>query len=106
MQQKRKDGLTATRVRIEGQVQGVGFRHWTLLQATTLGLEGWVRNRTEGWVEAVFLGPEDRVNAMLKLCYKGPALSRVTSVQKAGYRQGPNEPEVTPGFGFKTRDTL
>ena len=101
-----KDGTKSVRVRIEGQVQKVGFRHWTLIQASQLNLEGWVRNRSEGWVEAVFIGPEARVNEMIKLCYKGPSMSRVTSVKSAPYRQGPNEPEIHSGYGFRTKDTL
>jgi acylphosphatase len=106
MIQPRKDGLVAKRLIVEGQVQGVGFRHWLILQAVTLGLDGWVRNREEGFVEAVLLGPEERVKAMMKLCYKGPELSRVTSVRSAPYRQGANQPEVVKGYGFKARDTL
>lgn len=106
MQRDDKDGNKALRVRIEGQVQKVGFRHWTLIQASQLNIEGWVRNRREGWVEAVFIGSQARVDEMVKLCYRGPAMSRVTSVKTAPYRIGPNEPEIHKGFGFRTKEDL
>ena len=48
------------RVRLEGHVQGVGFRYWTERAATDLGLDGWVRNRRDGGVEAVFSGGAGR----------------------------------------------
>ncbi|PCI36706.1 MAG: acylphosphatase [Rhodospirillaceae bacterium] len=64
----------------QGRVQGVWFRAWTAEKATALGLNGWVRNRTDGTVEAVFSGPEDKVDAMLKKAKKGPLLARVDRV--------------------------
>ena len=75
--------MTARRivhVRISGLVQGVGFRAWTRHQAELHGLEGWTRNRRDGSVEAVFAGPPDLVDAMLKACRQGPRGSRVESV--------------------------
>ena len=67
-------------VGIRGRVQGVGFRAWTQHQAELHGLEGWVRNRRDGSVEAVFAGPPDAVDAMLKTCRQGPRGSRVEGV--------------------------
>ena len=58
-------------VLIHGRVQGVGFRAWTQHQAELHGLKGWVRNRRDGSVEAVFSGPADLVEVMLKACRKG-----------------------------------
>ncbi len=68
------------RVVIKGRVQGVGFRYWTQDQARHLGLDGWVRNRRDGSVEALFAGPEAAVREMLAACWRGPTFSRVTDV--------------------------
>ena len=72
----------AVRVLIEGRVQGVGFRYWMIERAGGLGLDGWVRNRRDGAVEAVFAGPADAVAAMLRHCHDGPAFARVTRVHE------------------------
>ena len=53
------------RVRIEGRVQGVGFRYWMEQAARDLGLDGWVRNRRDGGVEAMISGPPDTVAGMI-----------------------------------------
>lgn len=74
-----EDRRTVT-VRIEGRVQGVFFRAWTEETARTLGLDGWVRNRRDGSVEAVFSGPPAQVEAMLQRCAHGPRDAEVTSV--------------------------
>ncbi len=73
---------TAVRGLIEGRVQGVGFRYWMIERAGGLGLDGWVRNRRDGAVEAVFAGPADAVADMLRHCHDGPAFARVTRVQE------------------------
>lgn len=65
------------RVRIEGQVQGVGFRHWMLEQAAARGLSGWVRNRADGSLEALFNGPSHVVEAMVAACRQGPKTAKV-----------------------------
>ncbi|WP_375413225.1 acylphosphatase [uncultured Bradyrhizobium sp.] len=67
-------------VLIRGIVQGVGFRYWTRRTATARGLEGWVRNRRDGSVEALFAGPEQAVIDMIALCRRGPDAARVDSV--------------------------
>lgn len=67
---------------IHGRVQGVGFRAWTHHQADLHGLHGWVRNRRDGTVEAVFSGPEDAVSTMLKECLQGPGGASVESVEE------------------------
>lgn len=71
------EGLHAVRVRIEGRVQGVGFRVWVERTATGLGLAGWVRNRRDGGVEAAFSGAPGQVAIMLDLCRSGPRASTV-----------------------------
>ena len=67
-------------VTIRGRVQGVGYRAWVVHQAMTRDLEGWVRNRRDGSVEALFAGPEDVVSDMVMVCRRGPAYARVEAV--------------------------
>ncbi len=71
-------------VRIEGRVQGVGFRAFVEWNARELGLEGWVRNRRDGSVEAVFQGAAQGVADMLQRCRQGPPGSAVTRVEAIG----------------------
>jgi acylphosphatase len=68
-------------VLISGRVQGVWFRGWTQETARGLGLDGWVRNRRDGNVEAVFSGPSDSVARMLRLCGEGPPGAGVADVE-------------------------
>ena len=68
------------RVRIRGRVQGVWYRGWTVEEARRLGLSGWVRNRRDGSVEAVFSGPEHVVRAMIAFCRQGPPAALVREV--------------------------
>jgi acylphosphatase len=67
-------------IMIRGRVQGVGYRAWVDHEARRLGLQGWVRNRREGSVEAVFGGDENTVAEMIASCRKGPPSSRVDGV--------------------------
>jgi len=69
-------------VTIRGRVQGVGYRAWLEYQAITCGLEGWVRNRRDGSVEALFAGPPTVVGEMVALCRHGPPGARVESVSR------------------------
>jgi acylphosphatase len=73
-------GTAMRRVFVRGRVQGVGFRAWVAQTAVARGLAGWVRNRRDGSVEAVFVGPIDAVSAMIESCGQGPLVARVTSV--------------------------
>ena len=68
------------RVTIRGRVQGVGYRAWVEYQARGLGLQGWVRNRRDGSVEAVFEGAEEAVADMIASCRNGPPSARVDEV--------------------------
>ena len=65
---------------ISGRVQGVWFRASTVKTARSLGLEGWVRNRSDGRVEAVFEGPSDVVRRAVSWCHDGPPAARVEGV--------------------------
>jgi acylphosphatase len=69
-------------VTIRGRVQGVGYRYWVEQQATARGLEGWVRNRRDGSVEALFAGSADVVSDMIALCRRGPSSARVDAVRE------------------------
>jgi len=68
------------RVVIEGRVQGVWFRGWTIEQAAARGLAGWVRNLAGGGVEALFHGPAVTVDDMIAACHSGPPAAVVTRV--------------------------
>jgi acylphosphatase len=92
------DAITV-RVRISGRVQGVWYRGWTVDQARRLGLSGWVRNRRDGSVEAVFSGPEQAVRAAIELCRQGPPAARVREVTEQ-IETGPVEP------GFRQAPTV
>ncbi|KAK2974723.1 hypothetical protein RJ640_007150 [Escallonia rubra] len=77
--------LTKTvRVVIKGRVQGVFYRNWTIDNATDLGLKGWVRNRRDGSVEALFSGDSAKVEEMEQRCRRGPPVAMVTGLEDAG----------------------
>lgn len=68
-------------VTVRGRVQGVGYRAWVEQRARAVqDLEGWVRNRRDGSVEALFAGPADVVADMIAACRRGPSSARVESV--------------------------
>jgi acylphosphatase len=67
---------------IRGRVQGIGYRAWTEGTALERGVRGFVRNRRDGSVEALFIGPEPVVAAMIDLCRNGPPGARVDSVDQ------------------------
>jgi len=69
------------RIVITGRVQGVWFRGWMVGEAAARGINGWVRNRHDGAVEAVFSGPEATVEAMIEMCRVGPPAARVDAVK-------------------------
>ena len=67
---------------IRGRVQGVGYRAWTEYTALERGLAGWVRNRRDGSVEAVFSGPAEAVADMVDACRRGPRGARIDAVDE------------------------
>ena len=71
---------TEVQVEIRGRVQGVGYRAWLTQLAGTLGVRGWVRNRHDGWVEAVLSGEEAAVEPALVLMERGPPGARVEDI--------------------------
>jgi acylphosphatase len=67
-------------LRVEGRVQGVGFREACVDEARALGLRGWVRNRLDGSVEVLLQGPVDAVSRLQAWLHEGPPLARVDRV--------------------------
>ena len=91
--------MRAALVRVRGKVQGVWFRGWTEERARELGLAGWVRNRADGSVEALFSGTEAAVDQMVEDCRQGPPGAAVAAVEVA-------DGEVPASPGFRARETL
>jgi acylphosphatase len=81
------------RVVVRGRVQGVFFRDSARREAASRGLAGWVTNRDDGAVEAVFEGSEDDVEAMVRWCRSGPSRADVDDVEVSS-----EEPEGLEGF--------
>lgn len=71
----------ARRLCIYGRVQGVAYRAWAIETAERFGLAGWVRNRRDGSVEALIIGPEDAVTRMTEACRQGPPAARVERIE-------------------------
>jgi acylphosphatase len=69
--------MRRVRLTIHGRVHGVGFRAFVEREAAQRGLEGWVRNRRDGSVEALIVGAERVVDGMIEACRRGPASARV-----------------------------
>ena len=88
----------AIHVRIQGQVQRVWFRNWTVEEATKRNLRGWVRNRADGSVEAVFVGDDPKVRDMVAACRRGPPKAVVTRLIQFPGEYAPDETELPPGF--------
>ena len=72
--------MRALNLRISGRVQGVGYRAWAMQTAVHLGVRGWVRNRVDGSVEALVIGDEAAVAAMVEACRRGPRAAMVRDV--------------------------
>jgi acylphosphatase len=81
------------RVVASGDVQGVFFRDATQREASARGVAGWVRNRSDGTVEAVFEGPEEAVSELVDFCRAGPGSARVEHLDVE-----PEDPEGLTGF--------
>ncbi|HKR89824.1 MAG TPA: acylphosphatase [Phenylobacterium sp.] len=90
--------LAAT-LRIEGRVQGVGYRWWAMGEAHRLGLSGWARNRADGSVEILAIGEPAAIAALEEACAEGPPAARVDVV-----RRGAADDDGSRGF--RQRSTL
>ena len=85
--------IETVRLRITGQVQGVGYRLWMTRTAASLKLRGWVRNRTDGSVEALVTGEPKAVAAMIEAARKGPFGAHIRDVTVT-----PDEDDGSVGF--------
>lgn len=65
---------------VHGRVQGVGFRYAVASAARTRGVVGWVRNRSDGTVEAIFEGDPEAVESVIRFCGEGPRGAEVSGV--------------------------
>ena len=93
------DEITARRVRFEGTVQAVGFRAYAIQHARQLRLDGWVRNRADGTLEALVSGRTKAIEDFVQACIKGPPGARVTAFEIF-------DAEVPAETGFAGRPTL
>jgi acylphosphatase len=73
-------GIACWNARIRGRVQGVGYRDSCAREAGKIGVAGWVRNRLDGSVEALLLGPPDRLARLVEWLHRGPPAARVDEV--------------------------
>jgi acylphosphatase len=87
------DEVITMNIRIEGDVQGMGFRDFAIREANARRLKGWVRNRADGSVEAVASGPRSVVESFITACVKGPRGARVTA-----FNLMPTDAPETLGF--------
>jgi acylphosphatase len=85
------------RVIVHGYVQGVGFRAACQAEASASGVRGWVKNKWDGSVEALFEGPEEAVDHMIRWCERGP---RAADVERIEQREAP---EPAPAGPFRIR---
>ena len=88
------------RIRIEGRVQGVGYRAWVVARAREAGVGGWVRNRRDGSVEAAFAGEPDLIDALVERCREGPSAAVVAAIRDLVDDDAPLGP------GFDVRPTV
>ena len=72
---------------ITGKVQGVGFRYWLYKEAKQRNIDGWVRNKISGEVEALLIGKDEKINNLIKLCKKGPPSSEITKIEVQNYQK-------------------
>jgi len=88
--------MSCKRLIISGRVQGVGFRSWMAAEAAVNGVDGWVRNRADGTVEALISGTADAVEELARACRRGPRFAQVDSIieEKA-------DPPEEPGFHLR-----
>jgi acylphosphatase len=74
---------TIVKLRIEGRVQGVGYRFWLDREARRHGLTGWVRNRSDGSVEALLKGDDASVGLVIEMCRRGPRMAVVERIDSS-----------------------
>ena len=72
---------------ITGKVQGVGFRYWLHKVAVRNNINGWVKNKISGEVEALLIGDDVKIDNLIRLCEKGPPSSKVTKIKVQNYQK-------------------
>ena len=72
---------------ITGKVQGVGFRYWLYQAAKQRNIDGWVKNKISGEVEALLIGDDVEIDNLIRLCEKGPPSSKVTKIKVQNYQK-------------------
>ena len=72
---------------IAGKVQGVGFRYWLYKEAKQRNIDGWVKNKISGEVEALLIGNDAEINNLIKLCERGSPSSKVKKVKFQSYQK-------------------
>ena len=72
---------------ISGKVQGVGFRYWLYKAAIRNNINGWVKNKISGEVEALLIGNNLEIDNLIRLCEKGPPSSKVTKIKVQNYQK-------------------
>ena len=72
---------------ITGKVQDVGFRYWLYKAAIERNIDGWVRNKISGEVEALLIGDDVEIGNLIRLCEKGPPSSKVTKILVQNYQK-------------------
>jgi acylphosphatase len=92
-------GIICRRLRIRGRVQGVGYRDWAMRAARAQGLNGWIRNRSDGSVEALVCGEAGAVESFVEASREGPVAARVDAIDRQV------ETEVAPE-GFTMLPTI
>ena len=89
--------MSTKKYRVMGRVQGVGFRYFVWREAEALGVDGWVRNRADGTVEALARGTNDELDRLLDRLQEGPRWSRVMSVSVTDE----SDEDVAQGFEIR-----
>jgi acylphosphatase len=91
--------MRTVRLVITGRVQGVGYRIWAERTARSLGVRGWVRNRTDGSVELLATGDNGAITALIEACRRGPRAALVTDLIV-------DDAEDDGGAGFSAKPTI
>lgn len=91
--------FTHLRLRIQGRVQAIGYRDHVIGEAARLGIDGWIRNRADGSVEALVSGPDKAVQLLIGLCIKGPPGAVVRDIEM-------HKAEAAEEKGFHRRPTI
>jgi acylphosphatase len=94
----------AVRIVVHGRVQGVWYRGWTIDEARARRISGWVRNRRDGTVEALLVGPAEAVRAMIEVCRSGPSAARVRGIEE--HPASEDELAAASAASFEQRPTL